>query len=105
MFMWEGNEIRTMGQTMDAAIKAMREGKAEEFKAAYIASINKPEAESIVNDNLGYMGGYYDDETNAEIQKAFGVVHPVFGTTRPSPTEAYNMGLEAGKQLKRDVKP
>ena len=100
-FQWNGVEIRTMGQTMDAAIVAMRDGDAAQFKAAYIAHCGgTPEAERIVNANLGYMGGYYDADTNAEIQAAYGCVHPIFGATIPTPEEAFEMGKEAGAKTK-----
>ena len=105
---WNGKHIRTMGDTMDAAIEAMRQNKAWEFRELYIASIvidkgcDRSEAESIVDANLGYMSGYFDSETAQEILRAYNTAHPIFGLTTPTPENAFAAGYAAGtdKELK-----
>lgn len=96
-FIWSNEEINTMGQTMDAAIKAMDDGLAAEFKKAYVASIDSPEAEEIVNANLGYMSGYYSPDMAKRIMEAYATVHPVFGSSIPTPEEAFNAGVAMAK--------
>ena len=62
-FIWKDKEIKTMGETMDAAIQAMQDGEAMAFKQAYIDSFlelgTRDKAEEIVSSNLGYMSGYW----------------------------------------------
>lgn len=57
---------------------------------------------NMIKQNLGYMAGYYDDETAKKIHRLFGAVHPIFGTAdyhgKVTPEEA----LMRGKILAKD---
>jgi hypothetical protein len=63
--------------------------KAHEFMKAY-SSVN-PHAYS----NVGYLAGYYGEETRKRIYDWFQTAHPIFGTSTPTADEA----LRAGQQL------
>lgn len=55
----------------------------------------RAEAEDIERENLGYYAGYYDFETRQRVERLFGGVHPIFGSTangEPTPEEAFNAG-------------
>jgi hypothetical protein len=64
------------------------------------------EAEDIVRKNIGYLGGYCDDETRARIERLFRVEHPFFGSIEkngpPSPEQAFAMGYALGERMRRD---
>jgi predicted NAD/FAD-binding protein len=73
-FTWDGTEINTVGDLFDGAVVAMRAGRAQEFLTAYSAT-NEHAVE-----NLGYMFGYADELTRAQLYAAYALVHPIFGT-------------------------
>lgn len=50
--------------------------------------------------NIGYMSGYYKEDTMLKIQEIFETAHPVFGRTVPTSEEALTMGEKIGKSLK-----
>lgn len=52
----------------------------------------------IQKSNLGYYAGYYDAATSERVAKYFGAVHPIFGTSRPSPKKAFEAGMNVGKK-------
>lgn len=96
---WNGKEIKTMGDVIDAALSAIDEDRASEFKALYIADAEKDrpgEGEAIVNSNLGYMSGYLSPEMGAKVLRAFSTTHPIFGSERPTAQEAFQKGLALG---------
>ena len=55
---------------------------------------SREEAEQIERSNLGYYSGYYDGETMQRVFKLFRCSHPVFGTSVPTPDEAFKRGQE-----------
>lgn len=89
----------------------------DEIRAAYEAMItetedyltnnpdpeNETDAKKLVNGNLGYMLGYYDQETRERWYRVLdSVSHPVFGHTfgrgsDPTPKEAFEAGVAAGE--------
>lgn len=54
----------------------------------------------IQKSNLGYYAGYYDDATAARVAKYFGAVHPIFGTARITPKQAFEAGKKAGEKFR-----
>lgn len=52
-----------------------------------------------VKSSLGYFSGYYDQATMQRVFKLFCCEHPVFGSTFPTPTEAFKAGEKLGKKL------
>ncbi len=63
--------------------------------------IDEAEAKRIVHSNIGYWAGYFEKGTIERVHEVFGSAHPVFGTSTPTSTEAFNMGLELGKSFKK----
>jgi hypothetical protein len=39
----------------------------------------RDKAEDVASNNLGYIAGYYDEETRAKIYDTLGDCHPIFG--------------------------
>lgn len=73
-FMWDGAKLDTIRDLLDGASKAQREGRAQEFLAAYRA-VNEH-----ADQNIGYILGYVEPpERRRELYEAFTVTHPVFG--------------------------
>lgn len=62
----------------------------------------RDEAERIERGNLGYYAGYYDEETRAQVERAFDCSHPIFGKLAevgaPSLQEAVALGEARGEQ-------
>jgi hypothetical protein len=69
---------------------------------------SRQEAEVIERSNLGYFAGYYSNEVRERVEKLFKCAHPVFGAVAvcgaPTIEQAFNMGLRAGEQAKRDLR-
>lgn len=62
------------------------------------------EAEKICETNIGYLAGYHDPSTAANIYEVFDVSHPVFGRrTDVTPEEALKAGQEWGKLMKKEA--
>ena len=55
---------------------------------------SREEAESIERQNLGYFAGYYDYETMDRVNRLYMTSHPIFGSSHPTATEAFNSGKE-----------
>jgi hypothetical protein len=72
-FMWEGRSTGTIGQLLEEASRAEREGKATAFLQAYRE--HTPHADS----NLGYVIGYVEPpERRRKLYASFDLMHPVF---------------------------
>lgn len=90
-FTWEGRELKTMKQVMEAVLEIVASGDAEraaEFIGAY--SMISPNART----NIGYGAGYYDHATAKKIFVLFDCRHPIFGTEWPSPKRAFELGQQ-----------
>jgi hypothetical protein len=115
---YEGREINTFGDVsreVEAIVKAEDRDAAERFLAAYQAE-NPHAAENIgylsgyfsaemmarihAAENIGYLSGYFSAEMMARIQDLFGVAHPIFGRSRPTPEEAFEAGKRHGRSAK-----
>jgi hypothetical protein len=53
-------------------------------------------AERLERVNLGYFTGYYDTATAQRVLALFKAAHPIFGTTAPTPEEAFAAGYRLG---------
>lgn len=55
-----------------------------------------------IRSNLGYMAGYYDQETAQKVHDLFGADHPIFGTpdywTRLQPEGVFEMGEQSHRE-------
>lgn len=61
---------------------------------------SEEEALDICRSNIGYLGGYYDVDTQRRWQELFGAVHPIFGVVDgpkepKTAEEAFQLGVQA----------
>lgn len=97
-FLWKGEELKTIGEVFNAAMKVKDAAEAKEFVDTYVACGIKRD---VALSNLGYFAGYYGEKERRFVDKMFGAQHPIFGNNfNPTPTEAF----EAGKKLARKGK-
>lgn len=56
------------------------------------------EALALQRKNLGYIAGYYNNETRARVERLFKCEHPIFGAIAlngpPTPEQAFQAGLD-----------
>lgn len=52
--------------------------------------------------NIGYFAGYYDSKVKKNVEKWLGAIHPIFGSSNPTPKEAFKAGLKLGRKIKRE---
>ena len=94
----------TWGDKYDNAMKVKNEDEAREYLEACIeqnmrvSEHTREEAEAIERSNIGYWTGYYDPKTANRVMRLFGVVHPFFGTTQPTPEEALTLDMKLAKE-------
>jgi hypothetical protein len=114
----ENKETLTYGECLGPAIEITDQADADQYLQDYVAFIQKAldkeprgddmTAEHIAKVNLGYYAGYYSYDVMERVNKLFKCSHPVFGKvtaeSRPTPTQAFEAGVKAGKQLKRSLK-
>lgn len=94
---WNGKEIRTMGDTLDAFVKCESQEEIQKLMDLYRADSQHADA------NIGYMLGYLSEAEARRIRSWLGpkVSHPIFGDIYapggklPTAEEA----LEAGRKL------
>ena len=89
---WKGRELSTMGDLMWGMDNCDGSEEAQEFMRLYRAE-NK-----YADENIGYLTGYCGPVEMRRLQELFGVAHPIFGNSAPSPEEAF----AAGKRVARD---
>lgn len=89
--LWEGKELRTMGETMEAVI-AIAEAGDRQRADAFIEAYEKIAEPKVVRANIGFGAGYYDQTMATKIFDVFQVRHPVFGKTFPNPDWAFELG-------------
>jgi hypothetical protein len=73
MMTWDGDPVDTIGDLFTYALKAVDQGRAEEFLAEYRALCDHADA------NLGYVIGYGDEDSRRRMYEAFNLTHPVLG--------------------------
>jgi hypothetical protein len=49
------------------------------------------------DENVGYVSGYHDPETMAQIQEFCDCSHPIFGRRKPSSEECFELGKRVGE--------
>lgn len=97
-FVWKGRQIEKMDDVIATGL-ALKGEEQKEYVKAYCSM--GPYARQ----NIGYVSGYYDSETRAEIQKVFETAHPIFGTSTPSGEEAFKLGQKLGEMRKQEAGP
>ena len=112
----------TYGDCLDPIFKAKTKKEALQYKEDYANFVleelkrdkkNKKKsavelgltALGIAEHNIGYYAGYGSNDDRKRIEKLFEVEHPIFGSIEkngaPTSQEAFNMGLEISKKLKK----
>ena len=97
-FKWKTRTFERMDELIDAAL-ALKDEEQREFVKAYCDS------GIYARQNIGYFSGYYDGPTRLELCRIFETAHPFFGTTTPTPEEAFELGKKFGASLKDEGKP
>lgn len=101
-------EEATFGELMEVAMSIARLGDEpmrDAFVKAYanmILEVNDEiethdEAVSMVKENLGYLCGYYDQDTASMMYNFYDMEHPIFGRTNPTTEEAIELGVAWAK--------
>jgi len=103
----EGKETLTYRECLAPAMEITEQADADQYKADYVAFIQKHldkeprndnmTAEQIANVNLGYYAGYYDGVTMERVNRLYKTTHPVFGNSTPTAEEAFEAGRQAAK--------
>lgn len=107
----EFHDEATFGDLLSPAMEIAKAGDREaarEYVDAYAEYLSRrnPEwsaqqVEDCIHSNLGYFAGYYDTDTRRAVQDVFNALHPFFGSTDPTPEEAF----EAGREWARSSTP
>ncbi|HEX7787836.1 MAG TPA: hypothetical protein VF653_16580 [Methylomirabilota bacterium] len=99
----------TFGETLGPAMGIRDQAEADDYFEQLVAqymdydkSRTRELAESIVRQNLGYYAGYYDHETMERVNRLFRTTHPIFGSTAPTPEEAFEAGKRFGERMKEE---
>lgn len=92
---YKGKEYKTYPQIIDHAL-SLTGDEQKAFVKAYNDS--GPHAKN----NIGYFAGYYEVHKMMEILRVFETEHPFFGTAPPTMQEAFNMGLAAGDNARKE---
>ncbi len=90
---WKGKKFEGYREIVDFAL-ALEGKEQEEFAEAYCNT------GVYARQNIGYISGYYSQETAEKIMKIFKTAHPIFGTKRPEPEEAFEMGKRMAQEFK-----
>jgi hypothetical protein len=97
----------TIGEKYEPAMALTDQAEADAYFEACVEHCQRrfdktrQEAEAIERANLGYYAGYFSNETRRRVERLFRCSHPIFGAIAekgaPSPTEAFRLGYERGK--------
>ena len=92
---------KTFGEVYRPAMLITDQAEADEYKGALVKHLlafpnvkTEDEAISLMKQNLGYIAGYYGNETRERVERLFNCEHPVFGKESgdvPTPKEAFEM--------------
>lgn len=98
---------QTLGERYGPAMEVTTQGEADRIFVSLVSSameanpnLTAEAARQMERENLGYYAGYYGDEVRARVERLFACAHPVFGPIaegKPTPEEAFRMGVEAAK--------
>ena len=85
---WRGKKLETMGDTNIAIQSCKTKQEAKEFYDLYRSEVG----DKIARHNIGYSFGYMNRDEGDRLMDLFGIPHPLFGRSHPTPIEAFNMG-------------
>lgn len=102
------NRVMTYGELLAPAMQIIDQKEADEYFEALVEyqmryTPEKDKAEAMTRSNLGYFAGYYDTEIMQRVQRLFGAKHPIFGTSIPTPEEAFRKGMELAQEHSHDA--
>jgi hypothetical protein len=99
------NKHSTLGDVMDEVMKIVAfddDEAAVELIDDYGTIIQRAnpgsDGRQVARDNIGYMAGYYGDETREAIFRLFECEHPILGTRSWTPKEASRRVRNGAKQ-------
>ena len=93
----------TYREQFDSAMKCTTKDEADKWLVTEVLRYEKEyemrpgKATEVILCNLGYMAGYYSEEVSKKVLNLFGAAHPIFGTTRPSTEEAFQLEKQVGQ--------
>ena len=90
---WKGYTLKSYEDLLHAIVRVADKAEAQEFLRVYEA-VN-PHA----RENIGWAVGDLSRDEGRRVLELFECPHPVFGTTYPTPQEAFDMGRAAGAKL------
>jgi len=103
----ENKDELTYGEILSPAMKITDPEDAKQYFKSYVNWIQKyldkeprtdnKTAEQIAKVNLGYFAGYYNNDVQKRVEQLFGAIHPIFGSSVPTPKEAFEKGKKLGK--------
>ena len=91
---WQGRTLSDLADLIDAVEKVGSPEEAQRFLSAY------RQVNPYADENVGWMIGEVDRTVGKRIIEWFGCSHPIFGTTFPTPEEAFRKGMEMGEAMK-----
>lgn len=89
---WNGKEIVTVGDLIDAIGALGSREEAVQFIEGYRAVSEHADM------NAGYVTGYLDAARADELREWMGTAHPIFGMKSPTPEAAFAMGEAWGER-------
>lgn len=104
---WEGRALETTGSISRVMHEIYliedveeRQKTADKFMALYRAYSEHADS------NIGYLTGYEGPDTMVDMLRLFGVEHPVFGgpeaAAQVTPTQAFELGMKLGEEMKEE---
>lgn len=93
-FIWQGKELKSMGEIMDAAKACKTKAEALAFKDEYRKIT--PHADA----NIGFGTGYENRDEAKRLKELFEVEHPIFKKADPTPEQAFHIGFRRGQEMK-----
>jgi len=82
-------DVITMGKKYKPAMEITEQAAADEYfeilveHSMRVSENSREEAESVERQNLGYVAGFYNQETMDRVNRLFRTTHPIFGETAP----------------------
>lgn len=98
MALWQGKHLMTYGEVIQACIDCTTREEAQHLKAILLEQYD----ERVLNENIGYMTGYYGEEVAGRIRDWFEVEHPLSGNI-PIGTISERDALTAGYMVAQGV--
>ena len=93
-FEFDGVKYASYDEVIQAGLK-MKGDKQKAFVRAFCMT------DVYARQNIGYWAAYYDREMTEQIFKVFETAHPIFGTAKLAPEDAFKLGQMLGEAVKR----